>query len=223
MSSRMAPAGLAVAAGGFAVALLVYVAGIGGDVRAAAAARPEPPSLQGLQLPAMDVATVQRLERARARLGGLETPRGTGPIGLEFGMFGEMILPDVEVVVPDPEPEPEPVVVAEPPPPPPPPAPPFEYVVSMTYVSASSRFAVIDGHMYRVGARLPDEARVVGIEPNSVGIARADETRWIRVQDEVEVDLRMSVPEADPAPASPAGEAIADAARAASDTRSTPQ
>jgi hypothetical protein len=74
-------------------------------------------------------------------------------------------------------PEPAPVVEA-----PLPEVQPFDYTISMTYVSDDHRYAVIDGHFYREGAVLRGGERLLAIAPNAVQIQRHDMTNWVEIR-----------------------------------------
>lgn len=47
------------------------------------------------------------------------------------------------------------------------------YVVSMTFITANNRYAVIDGRFSRIGDVLPDGGKVIGIEKDFVKVKRS--------------------------------------------------
>ncbi len=125
----------------------------------------------------IDAAAIREVERLEPHLENLGIPPAAGPWSLDLALLGyEEIKP---LPVP---PLPPPVVVVEPATPPAP--APFDYAVSMTYVSSDQRFAVINGRFYREGAFMPDGELVVTISPSAVQIQRDDDTRWVEIRRE---------------------------------------
>jgi hypothetical protein len=117
---------------------------------------------------AIDTKAEQRIDRLQPLLSSLGQPTQTQASPIDLALLGyRRIVPPA----------------APPPPAVNPPAPQVpNYVVSMTYVSANRRFAVIDGQFYREGARLPGGERVVTISPNAVRIEEEGMTRQLEIQ-----------------------------------------
>lgn len=122
------------------------------------------------QMP-VDTAAEGRIARLEPLLPALARPGQGEPGPVELAVLGYR-----RIVPPAPVPEPEPVRVPE----------PFDYLVSMTYVSDDRRFAVIDGRFYREDSRLPGGERVLAISPSAVQIQRRDTTRWLEIEKEPE-------------------------------------
>lgn len=59
---------------------------------------------------------------------------------------------------------------------------PFNYKVSMVFISDSNRYAVIGGRFVREGESLRDGAMVKEIRKGKVKISRKDGTRWVKVR-----------------------------------------
>lgn len=118
----------------------------------------------------IDTKAEQRIDRLQPLLASLGRPLQSDAAPMDLALLG------YRKIVPPAAPPP-PVVK--------PPAPkPTQYVVSMTYVSANRRFAVIDGHFYREGGRLPGGERVVTISPSAVRIEEQGKTRELDIQKE---------------------------------------
>jgi len=124
----------------------------------------------------IDSETQAQVRALQPLLAGIGAPRADPAAPLALAMLGYK-----EIVPPEVEPAP-------PPAPQPPPAP-ASYVVSMTYVSADRRFAVIDGRFYREGGRLTGGERIVSIEPGAVRIQGADAVRSLDLETELESGL----------------------------------
>jgi len=58
---------------------------------------------------------------------------------------------------------------------------PFNYKVSMVFISKNSGYAVVEGRFVTVGDLLWDGAIIKGIRKGKVKIARKDGTRWVKV------------------------------------------
>lgn len=118
------------------------------------------------QMP-IDTDAEARIGRLEPRLASLGSPAPSEVEPVDLAVLGYR-----RIEPPVPAPEPEPVRVPE----------PFDYLVSMTYVSDDRRFAVIDGRFYREASHLPGGERVLAISPSAVQIQRRDMTRWLEIQ-----------------------------------------
>jgi hypothetical protein len=59
----------------------------------------------------------------------------------------------------------------------------FDYRVSLAFCAQDKQFCIIDGSFYQVGSVLPDQGRVLKIEPKRVLIARHGARKWIPMAD----------------------------------------
>ncbi|MDX8390432.1 MAG: hypothetical protein R8M38_08070 [Mariprofundaceae bacterium] len=59
---------------------------------------------------------------------------------------------------------------------------PFDYKVSMVFISEKNRYAVVDGKFVHVGDRLRNGGVVKAIRKGKVRISRGDRSRWIKVR-----------------------------------------
>jgi len=140
--------------------------------------------LEAINQRPIDAAVEARIESLRPVIAGLsETPPGDWePLHLALLGYRDITPPEVAPEpLPDKVPEPVPEYVPEP--------REFQYLVSMTYISADRRFAVIDGRFYREGARLPGGELIDAISPSAIRIRYEDRTHWLEISKEPAPDL----------------------------------
>lgn len=121
----------------------------------------------------IDTGAEGRIDRLEPLLATLGKPAKSTTAPVDLAVLGYRRIPPP---TPAPAAEPEPERGPE----------PFEFLVSMTYVSDDRRFAVIDGRFYREESRLPGGERVLAISPSAVQIQRRDMTRWLEIEKEPE-------------------------------------
>lgn len=119
----------------------------------------------------IDTEATARIEWLQPRLAALTEAPAKAEKPVDLALFGYR-----KIVPPAAEPAAEPAKAPDP--------EPYKYVVSMTYVSADRRFAVINGRFYREGSDLPGGERVVAISPNAVRVEADDLTRSLEIAKE---------------------------------------
>ena len=67
-----------------------------------------------------------------------------------------------------------------------------QQVVSMTYISGTTRYAVINGKLFKEGDKVNNELRIKQITPSKVLISDLASERWIKVSNKSTKDKRRS-------------------------------